>query len=148
MTNFVKVIKSFSKERDDVKNKLQEYGEEFTHHCAKIIETTDKRTINSMIDELYKFCLKPLTYTLKPKKKRLSKEFVMEYFFSTADDVTSFSALLRFYRDLYKKEDTNKDQLKFDNYMQLADKVSEKISDKSLTKADLVNLVNQYLINI
>lgn len=146
MTNFIRVIESFSRERSEIKEKLQELGEEFTHHCAKIIETTDKSTISPMIDELYKFCLKPLTYTFKPNKKRLSKEFVMEYFFSTADDVMSFSTLLRYYRELYGKEDTNQDQLKFDNYMKLADKVSEKISDKTLTKADLTNLVNQYLI--
>lgn len=145
--NFIKLLKAMSFSRAEIKQKISGKGEQFTAHCAKILETTKPETIKSMSDELYDFSHKIMGYTLSYNKKHLSKKIILEDFFAYADTQETFATLLRHYRIKYHKiDDNSKDGEKFLKYNQFIDKVSDELSQLNMTKDKMYELVKQFLL--
>lgn len=145
-----KLIISFSKETRRVINDLQDgRSDKFYEHVLKILVKPNGQEVNHWSEEMYNLCSWIQRTTIKPNKKPISKELMIDNFFDFGETLELFSSALdNMYSDYNNTErkDKSKDQELYNKYKQFCNAVADTLVERRLNKATMKSLVDTYLL--
>lgn len=137
-------------ELHEIKMKLSDgRGERFVDHCEKIILWGTTQSLNHWIGELWGLCEWIQRKNLKATGKPPKADIIEDYFFGWDENENMFvNSLNIFYEDEYhtKRQNTQNDRDNFRKFRAFCKAISNLLSEAQLTKTNLAENVEKYLI--